>query len=385
MWWGGNMSKIERDTAVEITQEKEDVVINEELLMDTVKTFLTYDLLMCKVKKEVVEEALKRINFSEVKNKKDKFLSDREMYLYCTTDYYNRYEYMNKYYNSDGFFLPDDDDNEGWDEIYQEEMSKIDEQMHNRDDHENDYEDEAFEETIEIYDKNKEAKYYDEFYKNIEELFYYYYLYFEVIYIYSKRTKLYYGNNSIELWLSNKLIQLDDVYNGLTVDDYLDESNTKSKRSFVAGAFSDKVNNPEELTINTAKKLATNHLLALGIDKDSIEKRLSKYTKTPTPEELEEEIWNFRHLSDRFVDEYKNSVESNFIENYNDSFWPKHNRVVKTKKSHLKKPLLKPLIYDDDIISNDIPDFDMFFPIDGNITEPTKTEQKNKDSNLKDG
>jgi len=27
----------------------------------------------------------------------------------------------------------------------------------------------------------------------------------------------------------------------------------------------------------------------------------------------------------------------------------------------------------------------MFFPIDGNITEPTKTEQKNKDSNLKDG
>ena len=52
------MSKIERDTAVEITQEKEDVVINEELLMDTVKTFLTYDLLMCKVKEEVVEEAV---------------------------------------------------------------------------------------------------------------------------------------------------------------------------------------------------------------------------------------------------------------------------------------------------------------------------------------
>ena len=44
------MSKIERDKAVKVTQEKEDVVINEELLMDFVKTFLTYDLLMCKVK-----------------------------------------------------------------------------------------------------------------------------------------------------------------------------------------------------------------------------------------------------------------------------------------------------------------------------------------------
>ena len=382
------MSKIERDKAVKVTQEKEDVVINEELLMDFVKTFLTYDLLMCKVKEEVVEEALKRINFSEVKNKKDKFLSDREMYLYCTTDYYDRYEYMNKYYNSDGFFLPDDDDNEGWDEIYQEEMSKIDEQMHNRDDHENDYEDETFEEKIEIYDKNKEAKYYDEFYKSIEELFYYYYLYFEVVYIYSKRTKLYYGNQSTEVWFDKELIKLDDVYNGLTVDDYLDESNPKSKRSFVANAFSDKVNNPEELTINTAKKLATNHLLALGIDKDSIEKRLSKYTKTPTPEELEEEIWNFKSLSDDFAYEYKNSVESNFIENYNDSFWPKHSRVVKTKKRHLKEPFIKPQTYeniDDIIVSNDIPDFDMFFPIERIITEPKKTEQKNKDSNLKDG
>ena len=376
------MSKIERDKAVKVTQEKEDVVINEELLMDFVKTFLTYDLLMCKVKEEVVEEALKRINFSEVKNKKDKFLSDIQDKSDSLVVDYNRYEYMNKYYNSDGFFLPDDDDNEGWDEIYQEEMSKIDEQMHNRDDHENDYEDETFEEKIEIYDKNKEAKYYDEFYKNIEELFYYYYLYFELIYIYSKRTKLYYGNQSTEVWFDKELIKLDDVYNGLTVDDYLNESNPKPKRSFVANAFSDKIDNLEELAINTAKKLATNHLLALGIDKDSIEKRLSKYTKTPTPEELEEEICSFRHLSDHFADEYKNSVDSNFIENYNDSFWPKHNRVVKTKKSHLKKPLLKPLIYkdiDDDIISSDIPELDLFLPADENITETTKTEQKNKD------
>ena len=376
------MPKIKREKAVKVTQEKEDVVINEELLMDFVKTFLTYDLLMCKVKEEVIEEALKRINFSEVKNKKDKFLSDIQDKSDSLVVDYNRYEYMNKYYNSDGFFLPDDDDNEGWDEIYQEEMSKIDEQMHNRDDHENDYEDEAFEETIEIYDKNKEAKYYDEFYKSIEELFYYYYVYFELIYIYSKRTKLYYGNQSTEVWFDKELIKLDDVYNGLTVDDYLNESNPKPKRSFVANAFSDKIDNLEELAINTAKKLATNHLLALGIDKDSIEKRLSKYTKTPTPEELEEEIWNFRHLSDRFVDEYKNSVERNFIENYNDRLWPKHNRVVKTKKSHLKKPLLKPLIYkdiDDDIISSDIPELDLFLPADENITETTKTEQKNKD------
>lgn len=352
MWWGGNMSKIERDTAVEITQEKEDVVINEELLMDTVKTFLTYDLLMCKVKEEVIEEALKRINFSEVKNKKDKFLSDIQIKSYSLlVDYEPQQTYEG--YDYGGYVYIDDQ--------------------------ENDYEDEEFEETIEIYDKNKETKYYDEFYKSIEELFYYYYLYFELIYIYSKRTKLYYGSNSTEGWFDKELIKLDDVYNGLTVDDYLDESSTKSKRSFVAGAFSDKVNNPEELTINTAKKLATNHLLALGIDKDSIEKRLSKYTKTPTPEELEEEIWNFRHLSDRFVDEYKNSVESNFIENYNDSFWPKHNRVVKTKKRHLKEPLLKPLIYDDDIISSDIPELDLFLPADENITETTKTEQKNKD------
>jgi hypothetical protein len=382
------MPKIKCEKAVKVTQEKEDVVINEELLMDFVKTFLTYDLLMCKVKEEVVEEALKRINFSEVKNKKDKFLSDIQDKSDSLVVDYNRYEYMNKYYNSDGFFLPDDDDNEGWDEIYQEEMSKIDEQMHNRDDYENDYDDETFEEKIEIYDKNKEAKYYDEFYKSIEELFYYYYLYFELIYTYSKRTKLYYGSNSTEVWFDKEVIKLDDVYNGLTVDDYLDESKPKSKRSFVAGAFSDKVNNPEELTINTAKKLAANHLLVLEIDKDSIEKRLSKYTKTPTPEELEQEIWNFKSLSDNFAYEYKNSVDSNFIENYNDSFWPKHNRVVKTKKRHLKKPLINKQTYeyiDDSIFSNDIPDFDMFFPIDGNITEPTKTEQKNKDSNLKDG